>query len=83
MVCNSSKTKQKGGFAGSCCDQIFGKNKSKWTSKHHFDALSEVQKDLEDISEGIGTFLKILYIKILLEFDIKVGVVNFDLTLYN
>jgi hypothetical protein len=48
-----------------------------------FDALSEIQKDLEDISEGIGTFLKIRHIKILLEFDVKVGVVNFDLALYN
>jgi hypothetical protein len=41
------------------CSQTADKKKSKWTSKHHFfDVMSEVQKDLEDISTGIGKFKK-------------------------
>jgi hypothetical protein len=52
LVCNSTKTEQKGGeSAGSCRNQILNENTSKWMSKHQlFDNLSEVQKDSKDIS---------------------------------
>jgi hypothetical protein len=46
--------------------------------------MSEVQKDSEDVSAGIGTFLKSDTKELSLEFNInKVGKVNFDLALYN
>ncbi len=47
-----------------------------------FEVTTEVQKDLEDVSAGIGQFLKNSDIwEVCPEFDVKVGKVNFDLTL--
>ncbi len=40
--------------------------------------MSEVQKDLGDVSAGIGIFKKITW-KVFLQFEVKVGQVNFDL----
>jgi hypothetical protein len=50
----------------------------------HFYVIFEVQKDLQDISVGIVVYkiIKSKY-KRVLQFDIKVGTVNFDLALYN
>ncbi len=41
--------------------------------------MSDVQKDLEDVSAGIGIFFKSDTQEFCLEFDIKVGKVHFDL----
>jgi hypothetical protein len=45
--------------------------------------MSEVQKDLDDISAGKGIFQKSATQEFCPEFDVKVGVVNFDLAWYN
>jgi hypothetical protein len=41
--------------------------------------MSKVQKDLEEVAAGIGTLKKSYIEEFCLEFDIKVGKVNFDL----
>jgi hypothetical protein len=49
-----------------------------------FDVMSEVQKDLQDVSAGIGQFLKKSdKIEFCPEFDVKVSKVNFDLARLN
>jgi hypothetical protein len=48
------------------------------------DVMPEDQKDLQEVSTGIGQFLKKSDIyECCLEFDIKVSKVNFDLTRLN
>ncbi len=78
VVCIHSKTKQKGGGVGNVSPQPDFWRKNIKTS--FFDIMLEVQKDLEDVSTGIGKFKKIWYIlEFCPEFDVKVGKVNFDL----
>jgi hypothetical protein len=53
VVCNSSKTEFEGGvLAGWRCWRNSDKNK--YIKMSVFDVMSEVQKDSEDISAGIG-----------------------------
>ncbi len=47
-----------------------------------FGILSEFKKDSEVVSGGT-VFFKIHNIRVLLEFDVKVGKVKFDLARYN
>jgi hypothetical protein len=60
VVCNSSKIEGKGGLAGSRC-----KKHQNGCQNLIFDVMSKVQKDLEEVAAGIGTFKKILYRRIL------------------
>ncbi len=69
VVCYSSKTEWKGGGGsqGHATTRFFYKTcQNGHQNISFFDILSDVPKDLEDISAGIGIFLKISYIKILL-----------------
>jgi hypothetical protein len=44
-----------------------------------FDVMSEVHKDSEDVSAGIGNFFKSDTEEFCPEFDVKFGKANFDL----
>jgi hypothetical protein len=55
VVCNSSKTKQKGGWtAGWCCGRTSDERMSKCTLNVVFEVMPEVQKDPVDVFSGIG-----------------------------
>jgi hypothetical protein len=55
-----------------------------YIKKSFFDIMSEVQKDSEDVSAGLGIYFFISDTKELCqEFDIEVGEVSFDLAPYN
>jgi hypothetical protein len=55
VVCNSNKTEQKGGSAGWRSGRTSDKN-VKNVKTSFFETMSEAQKDLEDVSAGIGFF---------------------------
>jgi hypothetical protein len=75
VVCNNSKTERKGGRQGGTADGLL-------TKICQNGVVSEVHKDSEDISAGIGIF-EIKYISILSKIYVKVGEINFDLAQYN
>ncbi len=58
MVCIAVKPNRRGGWQGRVATKFLVKISQSGHQNIIFDALSEVQKDLEDISEGIGTFFK-------------------------
>ncbi len=58
-VCNSSKTEQKGGgWQGGATVRLLAKLHPNVHQNIIFEVMSEVQKDLEDISAEIGIFVK-------------------------
>jgi hypothetical protein len=67
LVCNNSKTgRKRGGRNGSTGTELLMKKNVKMDVKtSFFDVMSEVQKGLQEVSLGIGLFLKIRYTRIL------------------
>jgi hypothetical protein len=79
VICIHSKTKRKGwGLAMCLRSRTPDEKMSKWIQNIIFRRHVRVQKDLEDISAGIGIFLCDKY-KFCPEIDVKVDEVNFDL----
>jgi hypothetical protein len=59
LVGNKSKTgRKRGGQNGSAAIELLTKDFKMDVKTSFFDILSEVQKDSQDVSAGIGKFLK-------------------------
>ncbi len=71
VVCNSCKTGQKRGWwQSSDTTELLMKNVKMDIKTSFFDVMLDVQKDLEDVSAGIGQIKNNLIYK---NFDVKVG----------
>jgi hypothetical protein len=83
-IYNSSKTELKGGgSAGDAAAGILTKIHQNGIKTSFFEVMSEVQKDPEDISAGIGQKKLLSTQYVFLQFEFKVGEVNFGLAQSN